>query len=74
MLKRRQKGLSVEVKEIAWKAQHRLYRRFLRLVARGKLPQQAVVAVARDLVGFICAIGVQVEKPMSPPVRTILVH
>jgi transposase len=74
VLKRRQKGLSAEVKEIAWKAQHRLYRRFLRLLARGKLPQQAVVAVARELVGFIWAIGVQVEKLMSPPVRTILLH
>jgi transposase len=53
VLRKRQKGLSAEVKEIAWKAQHRLNRRFLRLLARGKLPQQAVVAVARELVGFI---------------------
>jgi hypothetical protein len=38
------------------------------------LPQQAVVAVARELIGFIWAIGVQVEQLASPPVRKIIVH
>jgi hypothetical protein len=61
-LARRQAGLSEEVRAIAWKAQLRLTRRYQRLVARGKPTAQAAVAVARELLGFIWAIGVQVEK------------
>ncbi len=65
-LKVRQKGLSEEVKAIAWKAQHRLHSRYRRLAAKGKLKQQVVTAVARELLGFIWAIGAHVEKPMLP--------
>jgi hypothetical protein len=61
-LRRRQAGLSEEVKAIAWKAQHRLYRRYGRLLGRGKNKQQAVTAVGRELLGFIWAIGVEVER------------
>jgi transposase len=61
-LLKRQQGLSEEVKEIAWKAQHRLHLRFRRLVAKGKLHQKAVTAVGRELLGFVWAIGIQVEK------------
>jgi transposase len=61
-LKRRQKGLSEEVKQIAWKAQHRLYGRFTRLKLRGKPHQKVVTAVSRELLGFIWAIGVAVEQ------------
>ncbi len=60
-LKKRQAGLSEEIKEISWKAQHRLNGRYRRLVSKGKLPQKAITAVARELIGFIWAIGVQVE-------------
>ncbi len=62
LLKRRQEGLSDEVKEIAWKAQHRLCSRYRRLVGRGKPRQMVATAIARELLGFIWAIGVQVEK------------
>lgn len=61
-LKKRQQGLSEEVKEIAWKAQHRLCTRYRRLLAKGKVKQQVITAVGRELLGFIWAIGVQVEK------------
>ena len=61
-LKKRQEGLSEEVKEIAWKAQHRLCTRYRRLLAKGKVKQQVTTAVGRELLGFIWAIGVQVEK------------
>jgi len=61
-LKKRQEGLSEEVKEIAWKAQHRLSSRFRRLTAKGKLRQKVTVAIGRELLGFIWAIGIQVEK------------
>jgi transposase len=45
------------VREIAWKAQCRLYRRYRALVRRGKLKTVAITAVARELAGFIWAIG-----------------
>jgi transposase len=61
VLKRRQEGLSPAVREIAWTAQHRLHGRYHKLLGRGKTKQQAVTAVARELLGFIWAIGVQVE-------------
>jgi len=56
-LRRRQRGQSERVKAIAWKAQDRLHRRFRRLVGRGKPRQKAVVAVAREMLGFIWAIA-----------------
>jgi transposase len=61
VLQRRQEKLSNEIREIAWKAQHRLHARFRRLTGRGKNKQQAITAVGRELLGFIWAIGVQVE-------------
>jgi hypothetical protein len=41
----------------AQKAQERLYRCFRRLTGRGKPSQVAVTAVARELCGFVWAIG-----------------
>jgi transposase len=61
-LRKRQDGVSEEVKEIAWKAQHRLHKRYRTLVAAGKEKQKVVTAVGRELLGFIWAIGVQVER------------
>jgi hypothetical protein len=61
-LAKRQLGLSEEVKEIAWKAQHRLFGRYRKLGAKGKLHQKVIIAVGRELLGFVWAIGVQVEK------------
>jgi len=60
-LRLRQQGLSTEVVQIAAKARHRLSTRYRRLMARGKPKQQVVTAIARELLGFIWAIGVQVE-------------
>jgi transposase len=65
LLKKRQEGLSEEVKEIAWKAQHRLSSRYRRLTAKGKLRQKIVTAIGRELLGFIWAIGVQVEREQT---------
>jgi transposase len=61
-LRKRQEGLSQEVKEIAWKAQHRLHKRYRTLTAAGKEKQKVITAVGRELLGFIWAIGVQVER------------
>ncbi len=61
-LRKRQEGLSAEVLEIAAKARHRLSARYRRLLARGKSKQQVVTAIARELLGFVWAIGVEVER------------
>jgi transposase len=62
LLKKRQEGLSEQVKEIAWKAQHRLCSRYRRLMAKGKLRQKVATAIGRELLGFVWAIGTQVER------------
>jgi len=61
MLLRRQQGLPEQVCRIAWKAQLRLCTRYRRLTARGKAKQQVVVAIARELSGFLWAIAKQVQ-------------
>jgi transposase len=72
-LRKRQDGLSAEVKEIAWKAQHRLHGRYRRLLARGKPKPTVVTAVARELLGFIWAIGKQLEaERTAAPTRRSL--
>jgi transposase len=40
---------------VAWSAPHRLHARYRRLLARGKSPQLAVTAVARELSAFVWA-------------------
>ena len=54
-LKRRQQGQPPAVITHAWKAQQRLHHRYNHLSYR-KRPQIAVVAVARELVGFLWAV------------------
>jgi hypothetical protein len=56
-----QEHLPKEVTDIAWKAQLRLNAKFKRLVARRVMKTKAVVAVARELAGFVWAIGRQVQ-------------
>jgi len=66
-LRKRQAPASVEVKAIAWKAQHRLHARYRALTARGKCKQHVVTAVGRELLGFIWAIGVHVASKTGCP-------
>jgi len=51
----RQQGQPAHVLQIAWRAQHRLYRLHSRLRAHGKPGNLAVVAVARELACFLWA-------------------
>lgn len=53
MLAHTPNGVRQESKDIAWKAQQRLCRRYRSLVAKGKKSQIAITAVARELVGFM---------------------
>jgi transposase len=61
LLRKRQEGVPEEIKEIAWKAQVRLGKRYARLAAAGKDQRKIVTAVGRELLGFVWAIGVKAE-------------
>jgi transposase len=54
-------GQPPAVRDIAWKAQTRLCARYRTLAARGKRLTVAVTAIARELAGFVWAIGREVE-------------
>ena len=56
-LRRRNQGVAEGVRKIAWKAQTRLHKRMFHLLKAGKDSRTAVVALARELAGFIWAIG-----------------
>lgn len=60
-LTKRQEGQSREVREISWRAQNRLNYRYRKLRARGKCHNKVVVAIAREMLGFIWELYRQVE-------------
>lgn len=64
-LRQRHKAQPEAIKEIAWKAQHRLHGRYVKLASRGKRPQVVATAVARELLGFMWAIATPIERRMS---------
>ncbi len=66
ILQRRAERTTPQVQEMAWSAQKRLCQRFRHLTARGKLPVQVCTAIARELTGFIWAIGQQAKVGTSP--------
>ncbi len=60
-LHKRQEGVPEEIKETAWKAQHRFHKRYMRLTAAGKDRRKIITAAGRELLGFIWAIGIKAE-------------
>jgi len=52
-LSRRQEGQPHEVRVISWRAQNRLHHRYTRLLGRRLQRNKAMVAIARELCGFI---------------------
>lgn len=52
------------IRDIAWKAQERLHRRYARMTGRGMCKQKTVTAIARELAGFVWAIG-QAQKKLA---------
>lgn len=62
----RQDQLPRAVTDIAWAAQLRLNAKFKRLMARRVMKTKAVVAVARELAGFVWAIGREVQTSGWP--------
>jgi transposase len=55
-LAQRSQGQPPGVRAQAWQAQQRLHRRYRHLVGHGKRPPVAVVALARELAGFVWAV------------------
>jgi transposase len=61
-LSARQEGLSAELKSCSWKAQVRLHKRAKQLLGRGKQTNKVIVAIARELTGFVW----QIFRLMAP--------
>ena len=61
-IKKRQQGQQPEIQSISWKAQHRLHRKYTKMLSKGKPSGKAVVAVARELSGFIWSIAREIEE------------
>ena len=60
-LSRRQQGLDQWVKDLSWRAQLRLNRRFKQLSARRLHYNKTKVAIARELVAFLWELGTRIE-------------
>ena len=58
------------VREIAWKAQTRLCQRYRLMMAKGKLKQVVVTAIARELAGFVWGIACITSDP--PPQASVV--
>lgn len=59
--------LPKNVRDIAWKAQTRLCARYRYMAAKGKKSTVVVTALARELLGFIWAIGQEVRPAVPVP-------
>ena len=60
-LRRRQAGQPAAVRALAWAAQLRLTDRYRALLRHHKSVPQVITTIARELLGFIWAIGVEIE-------------
>ncbi len=65
-LRKRHEGIPGEILEIAWKAQNRLHKRYMKLTMAGKEQKKVVTAVGRELLGFIWAIASKIEQARTP--------
>ena len=65
VLQRRAERTPEVIQEIAWKAQKRMCGRYRLLESRGKLKVQVTTAIARELAGFIWAIGQALPPPVA---------
>lgn len=65
-IQQRHDGLPKAIIDRAWDAQLRLCKRYRRLVARGKHPNVAVIAIARELAAFVWDIARITSNPPEP--------
>jgi transposase len=64
-LLKRQENLPQPICDIAWKAQLRLCARYRHFWAKGKDKPVIVTAIARELCGFIWAIAIKIDIPVT---------
>lgn len=64
VLARRQEGQDKEVRELSWRMQNRLHKRYVKLRARGKRDNKVIVAIARELCGFIWELQNKLNLPI----------
>jgi len=57
------------IRAVLLKAQQRLHQRYKKLLAKGKNKGVVMTAVGRELLGFIWAIGIQVETAQKEPLQ-----
>jgi transposase len=62
-IQRRQANVPLAIREIAWRAQLRLTQRYQHMQRKGKPHNITIVALARELVGFVWAIANEVVYP-----------
>jgi transposase len=62
------------VRAIAWKAQTRLCKRYRHMMAKGKLTQVVVTAIARELAGFVWSIACITSDPVVSENRETEFH
>jgi transposase len=67
-LRKRHQGIPPEILEIAWKAQNRLHKRYVKLMSAGKDQRKVMTAVGRELLGFIWAIAIKAEQALQQPI------
>ena len=60
-----QSSLPPKIATIAWAAQERLHRRYWALSSKSKPSPKIVTALARELAGFVWAIGVETERALK---------
>ena len=60
IIQKRNESLPKAIRDIGWKAQVRLCKRYRRLISRGKNSNVAVTAIARELLAFMWAIAQEV--------------
>jgi transposase len=62
------------VRAIAWKAQTRLCQRYRHMMAKGKPRQVVVIAIARELAGFVWSIACVTSDPPAPDNAVTVSH
>jgi transposase len=65
--KQLQRSLSPKIATMAWAAQERLHRRYWALSSKSKPSAKIVTALARELAGFVWAIGAETERQLHAP-------
>lgn len=64
-LKKRQQDQPGGILDISWKAQNRLHKTYYKLLNRNKEKGKVIAAVARELAGFVWAVGIEYSNTVE---------